>query len=311
MCLSRRTLLQKSASIATFLAIPSYRILADQPSVGDSKLQLGVVADPQYADVPTLGTRFYRQSIQKLTDAIAHFNEQRVDLSINLGDLIDRNWSSFEAMTAVLGRSKSPFYHVLGNHDFDVLEEEKRKVVHRIGIPSKYYRVLAPGWRFLFLDTNDVSLYATEKDSDERRDADAMLQELRSKKIPQAQTWNGALGSKQLHWIREECLEATKLDERVILFAHHPIHPDNNHNLWNAEELKKLIAEYRVIAAWMNGHNHAGNYGVFEDVPMITFKGMVETESNNAYSLLTLAKEGLEIQGFGREPSRQIPFRKI
>lgn len=311
MYLSRRRLLEKSASLATVLAIPSYRILADQPSVGDSKLKLGVVADPQYADVPALGTRFYRKSIQKLTEAVEHFNEQRVDLSISLGDLIDRNWSSFDAMTGVLGRSKSPFYHVLGNHDFDVLEEEKRKVVHRIGITAKYYRVLAPGWRFLFLDTNDVSLYATEKDSDERRDADAMLQELRSKKIPQAQTWNGALGSKQLHWIREECLEATKLDERVILFAHHPIHPDNNHNLWNAEELKKLIAEYRVIAAWMNGHNHAGNYGVFEDVPMITFKGMVETESNNAYSLLTLAKEGLEIQGFGREPSRQIPFRKV
>ena len=144
MCLSRRTLLQKSASIATFLAIPSYRILADQPSVGDSKLKLGVVADPQYADVPALGTRFYRKSIQKLTEAVEHFNEQRVDLSINLGDLIDRNWSSFEAMTGVLGRSKSPLYHVLGNHDFDVLEEEKRKVVHRIGIPSRYYRVLAP-----------------------------------------------------------------------------------------------------------------------------------------------------------------------
>ncbi|XZE34815.1 metallophosphoesterase [Pirellulaceae bacterium SH501] len=310
MRLTRRSLLEKSASIATLLTIPSYR-LATGKNADDPKLHLGIVADPQYADVPTLGTRYYRKSIRKLTEAVEHFNEQRVDLSINLGDLIDRNWNSFDAMTDVLSKSKSPFYHVLGNHDFDVLEEEKRKVADRIGIASRYYRVLAPGWRFLFLDTNDLSLYATEKENDGYREADAMLQEFRSRKLPQAQTWNGALGKSQLNWIRSECLEAAKLGERVILFAHHPIYPDNNHNLWNAEELKTLIAEHRVIAAWMNGHNHAGNFGVFEDVPMITFKGMVETESTNAYSLLTLEKEGLEIHGIGREPSRKLAFRKV
>lgn len=285
--------------------------MADESKSVESTLKIGVVADPQYADVPTLGTRFYRKSIQKLTDAVDYFNEVSVDLSVNLGDLIDRNWSSFNAMTGVLSKSKSPFYHVLGNHDFDVVEAEKAAVAHRIGISARFYRVLAPGWRFLFLDTNDVSLYATAEASEERREAESRLQELKSQRLPQAQSWNGALGSKQLVWIRGECSEAAKSGERVLLFAHHPIYPDNSHNLWNSEELKKLIAEHRVIAAWMNGHNHAGNFGVFEEVPMVTFKGMVETESTNAFSLLTLKKDGMEIIGHGREPSRQVPFRKV
>ncbi|AMV30844.1 cyclic 3',5'-adenosine monophosphate phosphodiesterase [Pirellula sp. SH-Sr6A] len=311
MRISRRTILKQTGYALAAASVPYQRVSASLVNTKESSLTIGIVADPQYADIPTLGTRHYRQSIRKLTDAVEHFNEQRVGMAVNLGDLIDRDWDSFEAMKSVLSKAAQPFYHVLGNHDFEVQEAKLREVPDRVGIPAKFYRVAAPGWRFLFLDTNDISMYASADNMDERREAEKILQEAKEQKLPQAQSWNGAIGSKQLAWIREECVQASNSDERVLLFAHHPIYPDNSHNLWNATALKELIAEQRVIAAWMNGHNHAGNYGVWEEVPMITFKGMVETESSNAYAVLTLERDGLDIAGTGREPSRRVAFRKV
>ncbi|XZE44735.1 metallophosphoesterase [Pirellulaceae bacterium SH467] len=308
---SRRTWLKNTGCAVAAASVSCHRISASEFIGQGPSLKIGIVADPQYADIPTLGTRHYRQSVRKLSDAVEHFNEQRVGMAVNLGDLIDRDWASFEVMKGVLNKAKQPFHHVLGNHDFEVQEARIREVPERVGIPSKYYRVSAPGWRFLFLDTNDVSLYAAENGSDERREAERLLQEAKAQKLPQAQSWNGAIGSKQLAWMREECVQAKISGERVLLFAHHPIYPDNSHNLWNASALKELIAEQTVIAAWMNGHNHAGNYGVWEEVPMITFKGMVETESSNAYALLTLERDGLDIEGIGREPSRRVAFRNV
>ena len=56
----------------------------------------------------------------------------------------------------------------------------------------------------------------------------------------------------------------------------------------------------------MNGHNHAGNYVFQYGIHFVNLKGMVETETENAFSIISLIDKQIEIKGFGREESRNL-----
>ncbi|MGB1261253.1 MAG: metallophosphoesterase, partial [Akkermansiaceae bacterium] len=92
---------------------------AAQPDEKPQKplLAFGVVADPQYADVPAQGSRHYRESIKKLSHAIDAFNKHELKFMVTLGDVIDRDIESFPPMMALYKKSKAPVEFVLGNHD--------------------------------------------------------------------------------------------------------------------------------------------------------------------------------------------------
>lgn len=51
----------------------------------------GLIADTQYADCESGKTRFYRNSLAKLHESIDYFNNQKVQFTVNLGDIIDRD----------------------------------------------------------------------------------------------------------------------------------------------------------------------------------------------------------------------------
>jgi len=61
------------------------------------------------------------------------------------------------------------------------------------------------------------------------------------------------------------------------------------------------------VVAYMNGHNHAGNYGFMAKRHFVTFKGMVDT-SESAYAIVNVHEDRLEITGFGRQESMTLPF---
>ena len=96
------------------------------------------------------------------------------------------------------------------------------------------------------------------------------------------------------------------LDYRqVILFCHFPIHPANVHNLWNANVLTELLSNYSCVVAYINGHNHEGNYGTKDKIHYLTLKGMVNT-TENAYSIIEVHKDQLLLKGVGRQEDREM-----
>lgn len=295
-----------------FLACSALLALGAPAVVGApriSPVRLGLVADPQYADADPAGTRHYRQSIAKLTEAVDHFNAADLAACFNLGDLIDRDWSSYEAILGVLARSRHRFYHALGNHDFEVADAFKARVPARLGLRRAYYAVRLGSFRIVVLNTTDVSPYAQAKDSGASEVARERLARLQAAGAPNAHAWNGAVGTRQLRWFEETCRQASQARQRVIVLCHHPVFPPNAHNAWNADELLALVTRHRHVGAWLNGHNHAGALGAHEDLPFVTLKGMVETPDTNAYATLTLHQDHLELTGHGREPSRTFAFR--
>ena len=93
------------------------------------------------------------------------------------------------------------------------------------------------------------------------------------------------------------------------MFCHFPVYPADPHNLWNAEEIISLIEEYSCVKAYINGHNHKGNYIQKNGIHYLTLKGMVETESN-AYSIIHVHQDELKVMGYGRETDRTLLIRK-
>lgn len=292
------------AASACTLAAPFAATAASPPP-----LRIGLVADAQFADIEPKGTRYYRESIGKLTAAVDHFNGLPLDFCVHLGDLIDREWNSFDAILKPLAGSRHRFHHLLGNHDFEVMEELKPKVPGRMGMQRRYSHFDQGGFRFILLDTTEVSTYATVKDSAERKAAEAELQRLESLKLPHARPWNSGVSEAQLNWLDAACEEAGKAGTKVVVFAHHPVLPEGTHNVWNYQEVVKVIDRHSHVVAWLNGHNHAGGYAEHHGMPFITMHGMVETADTTAFAVAELHADRLVITGQGREPSREIAFR--
>ena len=209
----------KAAALAAGLA----------PFVGCGRVQtgpsFGVVADPQYADIPDRGRRSYRASVGKLNEAVADFNRRDLDFCVNLGDAIDRDWASYDAILAPLAAARAPWRHVLGNHDFAVEPSRVPQVPARLGIPSRRAVFDVSGVRFVILDSNAVSVYAHAVGSPERQAAATELARLKAAKAPQAFDWNGGFGDEQLRWFDRLAAEAEVAGLRVVVLAHHPVLP--------------------------------------------------------------------------------------
>jgi 3',5'-cyclic AMP phosphodiesterase CpdA len=271
--------------------------------------EIGLVADAQFADVEAKGTRFYRNSLAKLGAAVEHCNGRELAFCVHLGDLIDREWRSFDEIGRPLARSRHRWHQLLGNHDFDVLEARKAEVPQRLGMAWRHGSFEHGGFCFAVLDTNDVSTYARAAGSPEHAAAARELARLQAAGVRQAKPWNGGLGAAQLAWLDRTCTAARAAGRKVIVLAHHPVFPANDHNLWNAEEVLALLDRHRHVVAWLNGHNHAGNFGEWHGVPCVTLKGMVETADTTAFATARVFDDRIVLTGHGREPSRELRFR--
>jgi len=299
--LNRRRFLGHAMAAA---ALPLLARGADAPG-----FEIGLVADAQFADVEDKGTRFYRNSIAKLGAAVDHFNGRDLAFCVHLGDLIDREWKSFDEISRPLARSRHRWHQLLGNHDFEVIDARKPEVPKRLGMAWRYGSFDHAGFRFAILDTNDVSTYAHAAGTPESSAAVRQLARLQAANVRQAKPWNGGLGTAQLVWLDRTCTEARAAGKKVIVLAHHPVFPDNEHILWNAGEVRELLDRHPQIVAWLNGHNHAGAYGEHHGVPCLTMHGMVETAETTAFATARVLADRIVLTGHGREPSRELRFR--
>lgn len=280
-------------------------LTADEP-VDKPLFSFGVIADCQYCNVKVAKTaaRQYAMSTKKLAACVEHLNRLDLEFVVHLGDFIDRDFASFADVVPIYNRLKADHYHVLGNHDFDVADDQKAKVPGVLGLKERYYQFRRRGYRFIALDGNDVSLHAYPAGDPRVGQAKAYHAKL-PKGTP---TWNGALGQAQLAWLEKNLNEAKRAGEKVILFCHFPVFPKDVHNLWNAKQVLSVLTRHPHVVAYMNGHNHAGGYGKLSGQHYVTFKGMVNTHET-AYSVVHVHRDRLEIKGEGRQQDKTLPLQ--
>ncbi len=274
------------------------------------RLRLGIIADPQYADRdpdPKLG-RHFREVPARLEQAVRHFDTLPLDAIVVLGDLIDRDFDSFAPVLEILERSRHPRILLPGNHDFAVAPERLSQIHATLGMPAPYHERRINGVRLLVTDGNEVALFSSPPDTPLHLEAQARLAALKATGAANAQDWNAGISAGQEAWIRARLAEAEAAGEPVVLLGHYPIYPPSDHNLWDGEVLADLLASSPAVIAYLCGHQHNGNFATRDDTHFVNFCGMVDTPSSNAFAVLAVFDDRIEIEGFGREPSRILPL---
>lgn len=280
-------------------------------------MKFGVIADCQYADVDIVDIapqRKFRKSKEKLKEVIDFFNNQDVQFVVHLGDFIDHDISGIKVLNEITKDLNKPLFHIFGNHDFyeewpkEINRNSKEELLELLDMPSPYYEKVFENFRFLFLDSNEVGIIESVEGSEAYEEGMKLIKKLKTNGYINAETWNGTLSDEQLKWVVSKIKEAEKLDQKVVFFAHHPVFPEHRENMLEYDKILDLFSEHRNIVAYLNGHNHDGNQAISNDVPCITFKGMVDTDENS-YSVVELTDGGLFIKGYGREVSKEYRLR--
>jgi 3',5'-cyclic AMP phosphodiesterase CpdA len=279
-------------------------------SITEPLFRFGVIADPQYAPIePNLAlNRYPANSLVKLKEAIAEFNRHDLAFVVTLGDIIDGIWESFDAVFPIYETLRHQRHFLLGNHDFAVAPERLSSVVSRVGMPAAHYDFAKDGYRFIALDGNDVSMHRWPEGHPNRQEAKQWMKALDASGATNGKRWNGAIGSAQFLWLHETLERAKAEGEKVFVLNHYPVFPVNDHNAFDSEQILDLLSGYDNVIAYFSGHNHNGNFGARDGTYFVNFKGMVDTSDTNAYAIVSVYSDKLEIKGFGREGDRTLPL---
>lgn len=282
-----------------FSCAPSNKSIA-----GRRPVRFGIVADSHYAYADAVGTRFYRESFDKLAECVRFMNIERVDFLIELGDFKDQDTPPVEQKTIeylqkieqVFQQFNGPIYHVIGNHDMDSISKQQFLTnVENTGINagSKYYSFDFKGLHFIVLDAN-YRADGVEYDHGNFDWKDA--------NIPQH----------ELDWLRQD-LAATS--NPVIIFVHQLLDGVGSVFIKNAADVRQVLEESGQVLAVFHGHHHEGRYCSINGIHYYTLKGMIEGQGqdNNAYAIVEVRHDlNIVVTGYRKAASRELaPSQKF
>ena len=91
----------------------------------------GIITDVHYCDQEKSGTKDYRESVNRLKEALNTLTIDSVDFIVNLGDLIDNDHKSFKPVIKIFEESGLNIYHCFGEIT-NFLIKNNKKIISRI-----------------------------------------------------------------------------------------------------------------------------------------------------------------------------------
>lgn len=296
---TRRVFLKSSvASLAGLTVLPLSCALNSASSAKLYRVRFGIVTDCHYADADTLGTRYYRESLDKLTECVSLMNAERVDFLIELGDIKDQNSppveqrtiSYLQAIEKVFQGFNGPTYHVLGNHDMDSISKIQF-LTHvdntNIKPGRSYYSFDLNSLRCVVLDAN----YRTNGTDYDHGNFD----------------WTDAnIPPEELDWLREALAAAPN---SVIVFIHQLLDGTGSVYVNNAADVRQILQSSGKVLAVFQGHHHSGSYSNIAGIHYYTLNALVEGSGpeNNSYAIAEVHPKGsITITGYRKAVSKQL-----
>jgi predicted MPP superfamily phosphohydrolase len=261
-------------------------------------VRFGVVADCHYADADTVGTRYYRHSLDKLGECVEAMNAQKVDFLVELGDFKDQDLppierktlSYLQAVESVFRRFDGPTYHVLGNHDADSISKTQfLSNIENTGVdPGRnYYSIDFNGVHFVVLDANYKS---------DGADYDHGNFDWTDANVPPA----------ELQWLKRDLAETYK---PVIVMIHQLLDGTGSVYVKNAAEVRQILEQSGKVLAVFQGHHHDGSYSLIEGIHYYTLKAMVEGPGpeNNSYAIVEVQPDmSIIVTGYRKAVDKQL-----
>jgi len=256
------------------------------PAEQSVDIRIGLLTDLHYADKPTRGNRYYRESLPKLNEAVAAFQNAQIEFAVELGDLIDSASSLQEeqgflkSINAPLAKAIPHRHYVLGNHCVERLTKEE--FLGEVEQARSYYAFDHRGYHIIILDAcfrGDGVPYG-RKNSD----------------------WKDAfIPPEELDWLKED-LRGTSLP--TLVFVHQRLDVNNHYAPRNATEVRKVLESSRKVVAVFQGHSHANDYHEINGIHYCTLAAMIEgaAPEHNSYSILKIHTDGaLQVTGFRKQ----------
>lgn len=251
-------------------------------------VRAGLVTDLHYADKPELGTRYYRETLTKLAEAVDQFQKDLPDFVVHLGDLIDAA-DSVEAekgyLSAVVGAlSKAPGkkHFVLGNHCVYTLT--KPEFLEGVGQKASYDSFDSGGFHFVVLDAcfrSDGTPYGRKN----------------------FQTVDTNVPAAELDWLRQDLKTAAS---KTIVFVHQRLDVSSAVGVRNAKDVRQVLEESGKVLAVFQGHSHLNDYQEISHIHYCTLRAMVEGSGarNNGFSTMDISADGtIRISGYREQKS--------
>jgi predicted phosphodiesterase len=294
-------------SVACVALLLALLVAGGQPAAGDAAVgplvRIGLVADNHYDTFPvgekapwqslkswfeeqrrrmtTTTKRRYDIAKDKLLEAVHVFNAaQGTTFVVNLGDLVNNDlmWNLRPILDA-FNTVKAPHFSILGNHDLRAHNDrfgknnktQEKWIREKLGLGDRwYYSFSVSAFHFVFLD----SMVLDEKNDPKREE--------------------------HVAWIQAELASATSRGLAVIIFGHISVGLSTN-------ALGPVIKACPHVVGAFFGHEHRGGYSKQGDVHTVILNGQIETLTN-AFAVLDLFPDRMELTGFGRVPTRVMPF---
>jgi predicted phosphodiesterase len=263
-------------------------------------IRFGMLSDVHYADREPAGTRFYKQSLGKVKEAIDRMNQEKLDFAIELGDFKDQDEVPNETNTlkyladieSVFQKFKGPTYHVLGNHDTDGISKQQfLERVENTGIPKaeSYYSFSRKGIHFVVLD-GDFTKEGKAYDHGNFSWDDSFIPE------------------SQINWLKD-VLKENNLP--IVVFVHQMLGNwrDVKLEIQNAAAVRQILEQSGKVLCVFQGHVHEESYNLINGIHYYSVNAVVDGNGseNSAYMIVDVYKNGsLKIEGFRRATDREI-----
>jgi len=294
--ITRRTFLK--SSIAPLAVLPLSCALNNSQKARRRTVRFGIVTDCHYANADALGTRFYRESLDKLSECVVLMNTEKVDFLIELGDFkdqdkppVEKNTLSYlQTVEKAFKQFNGPTYHVLGNHDMDSISKMqflKQVDNTKIETNRSYYSFDSNGLHYIVLDAN----YSTDNTDYDHGNFD----------------WTDAnIPLKELDWLRKDLATTPGF---VIVFIHQLLDGTGSVYVKNAVQVRQILEASSKVLAVFQGHHHSGSYSNIAGIHYYTLKAVVEGQGpeNNSYAIAEVHPDSsITVTGYRKAVSAQL-----
>ncbi|MBT6156053.1 MAG: alkaline phosphatase [Planctomycetaceae bacterium] len=279
----------RNGSLFLLGASPVAGLLAAEPAA-KRRVCVGLVTDMHYADKAPAGSRHYRESLVKLSEAAEQFQKQKPDHMVELGDLIDAA-DSVDVEKGYLKRINKEFaalpgkkHYVLGNHCVYTLRKDE--FLDGVGQKKSYYSFDSGGFHFVVLDScfrSDGKPYGRKN----------------------FQWTDPNIPAEEVEWLKADLKSAKG---QTIVFAHQRLDVSNHYGVKNAAAVRKVLEDSGKVLAVFQGHSHKNDYKEIAGIHYCVLAAMIEGSGaeNNGYSVMDIFEGGsIRITGFRKQQNRE------